>query len=74
MDQFLVALSCLQGKSSWTNGPESSSEVSPETGVGPWMALPNLVSQPSITIFVLWVQLPQPLLRHLFFTLILFRV
>ena len=27
------------GKFAWTNGPESSSKVSPCTGVGPWMAL-----------------------------------
>ena len=26
----------------WTNGPESSSKVSPCTGIGPWMALPSL--------------------------------
>ena len=23
----------------WNNGPESSSKVCPETGIGPWMAL-----------------------------------
>ena len=28
------------GKFLWTNGPESSSKVSPYTGIGPWMALP----------------------------------
>ena len=27
----------------WTNGPESSSKVSSETGIGPWMALPSSV-------------------------------
>ena len=26
----------------WTNGPESSSKVSPYIGIGPWMALPNI--------------------------------
>ena len=26
----------------WTNGPESSSKVSPYTGIGPWIALPSL--------------------------------
>ena len=32
------------GKFIWTNGLESSSKVSPYTGIGPWMALlsPNL--------------------------------
>ena len=29
------------GKFVWTNGPESFSKVSPYTGIGPWMALPN---------------------------------
>ena len=29
------------GKFIWTNGPESSSKVSPYTGIGPWMALPR---------------------------------
>ena len=29
------------GKFVWTNGPESFSEVSPYTGIGPWMALPS---------------------------------
>ena len=29
------------GKFVWTNGPESSSKVSPYTGIGPWMALPR---------------------------------
>ena len=28
------------GKFVWTNGPGSSSKVSPYTGIGPWMALP----------------------------------
>ena len=32
---------CFQGRYVWTNGPESSSKVSPETGVGPWTALPS---------------------------------
>ena len=31
----------LLGKFVWTNGPESSSKVSPCTGIGPWMALPR---------------------------------
>ena len=30
------------GKFVWTNGPESSSKVSPYTGIGPWMAIPSL--------------------------------
>ena len=29
----------------WTNGAESSSRVSPETCIGPWMALPILNNQ-----------------------------
>ena len=29
------------GKFVWTNCPESSSKVSPYTGIGPWMALPR---------------------------------
>ena len=29
------------GKFVWTNGPESSSKVSPYTAIGPWMALPS---------------------------------
>ena len=29
------------GKFVWTNGPESSSKVSPYTGIGPWMVLPR---------------------------------
>ena len=28
-------------KFAWTNGPESSSKVSPYTGIGPWMAIPS---------------------------------
>ena len=28
-----------QDRNVWTNGPESSSKVSPYTGIGPWMAL-----------------------------------
>ena len=31
----------FSGKFVWTNGAESSSKVSPETGIGPWMALPR---------------------------------
>ena len=30
------------GKFIWTHGPESSSKVSPYTGIGPWMALPSV--------------------------------
>ena len=33
------------GKFVWTNGPESSSKVSPYTGIGPWMALPSNATQ-----------------------------
>ena len=40
MDQSLVHMNFL-GKFAWTNGPESSSKVSPYTGIGPWMALPS---------------------------------
>ena len=40
MDQSLVHTFFL-GKFVWTNGPESSSKVSPYTGIGPWMALPR---------------------------------
>ena len=32
------------GKFVWTNGPESSSKVSPYTGIGPWMALPSKIN------------------------------
>ena len=39
MDQWPFAF--FSGKFVWTNGAESSSKVSPETGSGPWMALPN---------------------------------
>ena len=35
------AFACFQGMSAWTNGPESSSRVSPATGIGPWMGLPS---------------------------------
>ena len=35
----------FQRKFVWTNGDESSSKVSPETGIGPWMALPNTATQ-----------------------------
>ena len=31
----------FSGKLVWTNGAESSSKVSLETGIGPWMALPR---------------------------------
>ena len=41
MDQSLVPMNFL-GKFVWTNGPESSSKVSPYTGIGPWMALPSI--------------------------------
>ena len=30
------------GRLVWTNGPESSSKVSPYTGIGPWMAIPRV--------------------------------
>ena len=40
MDPSLVHMNFL-GTFVWTNGPESSSRVSPYTGIGPWMALPN---------------------------------
>ena len=43
MDQSLAAL--LWGKSEWTKGPESSSKVSRETGIGPWMAPPSTFKQ-----------------------------
>ena len=33
----------LLGKFVWTNGPESSSKVSPYTGIGAWMALPSFL-------------------------------
>ena len=33
------------GKFVWANGPESSSKVSPYTGIGPWMALPRSYTQ-----------------------------
>ena len=40
MDQSLGPL--FSGNSIfWTNGRESSSKVLPETGIGPWMALPR---------------------------------
>ena len=44
MDQSLVHTFFL-GKFVWTNGPESSSKVSPYTGIGPWMALPSRLSK-----------------------------
>ena len=37
MDQWPPCL--VSGKFIWTNGPSSSPKVSPETGIGPWMAL-----------------------------------
>ena len=43
------------GKFVWTNGPESSSKVSPYTGIGPWMAFPSL----SVKILVRMVRLLQ---------------
>ena len=36
---FQVILPCFQGISVWTNGAESLSIVSPETGIGSLMAL-----------------------------------
>ena len=44
MDQSLVHMNFL-GKFVLTNGPESSSRVSPCTGIGPWMALPSNMPQ-----------------------------
>ena len=32
------------GKFVWTNGPESSSKVSPYIGIGPWMAIPEFAT------------------------------
>ena len=43
MDQSLVH-TFSWGEFVWTNGPESSSKVSPYTGIGPWMALPSFVA------------------------------
>ena len=40
----LLYVPCFPGISIWTNGLESSSRVSPETGIGPWVALPNFWS------------------------------
>ena len=40
MDQSLVHTFSL-GKFAWTNGRESSSKVSPYTGICPWMAFPR---------------------------------
>ena len=37
------------GKFVWTNGPETSSKVSPYTGIGPWMALHSI--KPSIQTY-----------------------
>ena len=31
------------GKFVWTDGPETSSKVSPYTGIGPWMAFPSIL-------------------------------
>ena len=42
MDRLNPLVPCFQGKSVWTNGPESSSQVSLETGIGPRMAFPNI--------------------------------
>ena len=39
MDRSLGDL--FSGKSVWTNGAERLPKVSPETGIGPWMALPS---------------------------------
>ena len=41
MDQSLVHTFFLE-KFVWTNGPESSSKVSPYTGIGPGTALPRI--------------------------------
>ena len=40
VDQSLL-LYLFLGKFVWTIGPESSSKVSPYTGIGPWMAIPS---------------------------------
>ena len=61
---FLVP--CFQGKSAWTNGPESSSKVFPETGIGSWMAFPSdLISRQNlvkpIVQNIMWIN--QQLLR-----------
>ena len=42
MDQSLVH-TFSWGHFVWTNGPESSSKVSPYSGIGPWMSLPSEV-------------------------------
>ena len=43
----------------WTNGPKSSPKVSPETGIGPWIALPrpvqNLQNNPRYPDGLAWV-------------------
>ena len=56
MDQSLVHTFFL-GKCVWTNGPESSSKVSPYTGIGPWvwMALPSsmISANPALNPLVL---------------------
>ena len=49
MDQSLVHPYLFLGKFVWTNGPDSSSEVSPYTGIGPWVALPSVRGQKSRT-------------------------
>ena len=56
-------LPCFQGKSVRTNGPESSSKVPPETGIGLWMALPSTSCQAILTGFD--QQDCNRLLRHL---------
>ena len=46
MDQSLVhTFSWGNSYGPWTNAPESSSKVSPYTGIGPWMAIPRFREQ-----------------------------
>ena len=42
------------GKFRWTNDPESSSRVSPYTGIGPWMAIPRWVSFSAFCPFIVF--------------------
>ena len=47
------------GKFVWTNGPESSSKVSPYIGIGPWMALPSEKHFKTVTVTVILRKLIQ---------------
>ena len=59
MDQSLVHTLFL-GKFVWTNGPESSSKISPYTGIGPWMALPSeFILGTAKTVTVVLIEFPQ---------------